>query len=72
MNNEFKNSVALDNAYLRLLLSDLSVFEVIDVIDIESIEDHTAKVIFRTIKGSVEAINEYLEVPQKDQVSISN
>lgn len=72
MNITFKNSVPLDNAYLKLLLTDLSVYEVIDVIDIESIEDHTAKVIFRTIKGSVEAINEYLDVPQKEQVSISN
>lgn len=43
-------------------LSDKSIAAALSEIDVESIEDHHTKVIARTIKGSIEALREYLEI----------
>lgn len=56
----------VSNSYLRLLSQDLNLLEVLSNIDIESIEDHHTKVICRTIKGSVEALFEYLNSDTED------
>lgn len=60
------NNQPVSNSYLRLLTQDLNLLEVLSGIDIEAIEDHHTKVICRTIKGSVDALFEYLNSDTED------
>lgn len=62
----------IEKSYLKLLLADLNIIEVLSSINIENIEDHTTKVICRTIMGSVETLHEHLNTEEIQEASISN
>ncbi len=62
----------IDNSYIKLLLTDLNTIDVLRTINIEDIEDHTTKIICRTIMGSVEALSEHLNTPENQQASNPN
>lgn len=62
----------IENSYLKLLLTDLNIIDVLRTLDIENISDHTTKVICRTIIGSVDALTEHLSSSEKQQASNSN
>lgn len=66
------DTIKLDNSYIKLLLTDLNTIDVLRTLNIEDIEDHTTKVICRTIIGSVDALNDHLILTENQQVSNSN
>jgi len=61
----------IQNSYLRLLLQDNKIEDLLTSVNIEDIEDHTTKVICRTIAGSIEALTAHLDVNDEHQVSNS-
>jgi hypothetical protein len=62
----------IDNSYIRLLLNDLSVAEVLSTLNIEDIDDHTTKVICRTIIGSIDALHEHINSNQMQELQVSS
>lgn len=44
----------------KIMATNISIENVLDSIDIESIEDHTIKVICRTIKTSIEILKQHI------------
>lgn len=57
----------ISNAKLKFLLENMHVMDALNSIDIEQIEDHTVKVICRTIATSNEALNDLLIIKPNQQ-----
>lgn len=62
----------IDNSYLKLLIRDLNVIEVLSSLNIEDIDDHTTKVICRTILGSIEALHEHIAIDAVQELQVSS
>lgn len=56
-----KNSTLVTNNKIKALTDHLNLLEVLDTIDIESIQDLNTKIICRTIKNSVETLKQHLQ-----------
>lgn len=56
-----KNSTLVTNNKIKALTDHLNVLEVLDTIDIESIQDLNTNIICRTIKNSVETLKQHLQ-----------
>lgn len=56
-----KSSTSVTNNKIKSLTDQLNVLEVLDTIDIESIQDLNTKIICRTIKNSVETLKQHLQ-----------
>ena len=57
----------ISNAKLKFLLENMHVMDALNSIDIEQIEDHTVKVIYRTIHHSVEMLDQILRVNNENK-----
>lgn len=49
------------NSFLDLMSKEINIIDLLGTINIEQLDDHTTKVICRTIVGSVEALKEHLK-----------
>lgn len=56
-----KTSSLVTNNKIKALTEHLNVLEVLETIDIESIQDLNTKIICRTIKNSVDSLKQHLQ-----------
>ena len=60
-----KNTIS--NQQLKFLRENMALTDILNSVDIDSIEDHTVKVIYRTIHHSVEMLDQILRVNKENK-----
>lgn len=57
----------ISNGKLKFLLENMQTLDALNSIDVESLEDHSVKVICRTIIHSVDTLNQLLAIQSQSE-----
>ena len=57
----------ISNGKLKFLLENMQTLDALNFIDVESLEDHSVKVICRTIIHSVDTLNQLLAIQSQSE-----